>query len=166
MKSTQDFPSLLHGLRSRHLQHGPFQPLLLANLVAELVINDCAQQVELQDEELNKLEEEMGQHKHMNRPIGNPLAMDFKSATQSLNFVGRTLGLVGLRLGGVLLTLGKIGEDSRQMGSGSEEDDEGLRMMGALERYLGNYCRNQELRAVYEEKRVKTQSAAVSEPLR
>ena len=126
----------------------------------------------MQDEELNRLEEEMGQHESVGRRRGNWMEVDFEGATRSLNFVGRTLGVQGLRLGGAVLGLEKIGEDSRRIvgerlvGRGEDERaglERGKRMMEGLEAGLISYCRNQELRVRYEEKRVQTQSAAVSQ---
>ena len=119
----------------------------------------------------------MGQHKYINRRIGNPFEMDFKGATQTLNFISRTLSLDVLRLGGTCLTLEKIIEDTRgiveerlaELQGNDEEErslNRGLRMMKSMRARLINYCRNQELRALYEEKRVRTQSAAVRDPSR
>lgn len=95
------------------------------------------------------------------------------SATQTLNFISRTLSLDVLRLGGNCLALEKIMQDTRgiveeRLGKVEEGDEKvvrglerGLKVMENMEAYLVNYCRNQELRALYEEKRVRTQSAAV-----
>jgi hypothetical protein len=176
MISSNKFPSLITSLKSRKIYCS--QPLLLASLVAELVIDSCTQKIEIQDTELNKLEEDMGQHKHINRPIGDPFKMDFKAATQALNFISRTLSLNALRLGGTCLTLEKIMQDTKGIvderlvelqGSGQDAEvvnlNRGWQMMKNLEAYLINCCRNQELRVLYEEKRAKTQSAAVREIL-
>jgi len=175
MSTDYQFPRLINSLTSRRIYCG--QPLLLANLVAELAIEYCARQIEFGDTELNKLEEDMGQHKYTNRRIGNPFEMDFKAATQTLNFISRTLALDVLRLGGNRLTSEKILQDTREIvdqrlaelqGPIHEAEvmnlNHGFRMMKNMEAYLIHESKNQELRALYQEKRVKTQSAAVRDP--
>jgi hypothetical protein len=170
--TNHEFSGLINGLKSRKTYCG--QPLLLANLVAEFVAESCARQIDFSDTELNKLEEDMGQHKYINRRIRNPFEMDFKGATQTLNFISRRLSLDVSRLGGNCLTLKKILQDTRGIvderlvelqDEGHDEKlmnlKRGLQMMKKMEAYLINYSKNQELRALYEEKRARTQSAAV-----
>lgn len=40
---------------------------------------------------LNVLEESMGQHVYVNRPVGNPLEIDFVDTTRRLSAVSRVL---------------------------------------------------------------------------
>jgi hypothetical protein len=74
-----EIPRLLKGLRDRLMFCE--QPLILAALVAELVIDSCAMRIELVDGDLNALEEESGLHGYDNRARGDPLKkMDFMRA--------------------------------------------------------------------------------------
>lgn len=148
-------------------------PLILANLVFKLVIDSCANNIDVRDTELNHLEEVMGQHKHKNRPARDPFHMDYKAVTQSLNFSSRTLGLVGMRLRVTQLTLEKILQHNKgiadelrtppkdhQVESQSSSCTDGLEVMGELTENLVDYCKTQLFRVEYQEKRAKTQSTA------
>ncbi len=91
-----EVPRLLKGLQERHMYCE--QPLILAALVAELVVDSCAVKIGLADEDLNALEEESGLHGYDNRRKGDPLDMDLLNAIRILHFANRTLGLDTIRL--------------------------------------------------------------------
>lgn len=60
---------------------------------------------------LGEVEETMGQHEYVNRPVGDPLKIDFSSVTRRLNFHGRTLNVEKMRAESMLLTLSMMKEE-------------------------------------------------------
>lgn len=151
-----EFSKLISGLKE-HQMHCQ-QPLLLATLVTELVIDSCGDQISLSDRKLNGLEETMGQHEYVNRPMGSPLEIDFISTTGTLNAISRNLGVETMRVGAILLALHSILDNSKQM----TKEPNGLAMMDELIGCQINACENLLLRAEYETKRAQTQIAVVS----
>ena len=153
------------------------QPLIAATLVAELVVESCAERINTFDSRLNDLEEAMGQHEYINRPLGNPLQLDdlgFITTTRRLNFISRMLGLDTARLEGVRLALNKILDETKNItkeisvGSGGPESIAALTaasnssyMIDEIVAYLLNSCQHLLLRVEYETKRTQTQIAVV-----
>jgi hypothetical protein len=171
----QEIPRLIKGLKDRHIYCE--QPLILAALVAELVIDSCAVKIELADGDLNALEEESGLHGYDNRPRGNPLEMDFLKAIQVLHFANRTLGLDTIRLQFLLPSLMQIMDETKKIAA--QENDrsrgvgksgtallvsDGCGMIEELVGYLKSDCKNQLLRAKFQENRIQTQLTVVSNP--
>jgi hypothetical protein len=173
MRNGEEFHRLIKGLQDRLMYCE--QPLLLAALVAELVIDSCTAKTDTADEDLNTLEEDSGLHGYGNRRKGKPLEMDFMKAIELLHFRSRTLGLDTLRLEFVGPALRQILNETKEITaqtlSRSQElgsitnamtASDGLRMIEELVGYLYNSCENQLLRAKYEESRIQTQLAVVS----
>jgi len=166
----QEFPRLLEGLKDRHMYCE--QPLLLAALVAELVVDSCATKIEFVDGELNDLEEESGLHRYDNRRRGNPLEMDFMSAIQTLHFANRTLGLDTIRLQFIIPSLMQIMNETKKIAAQEHDQStehgtrmlvsDGRRMIEELVEYLENYCKNQLLRAKFQDNRIQMQLTVVS----
>jgi hypothetical protein len=166
LSKTQDhqIPALIHTLKSDP-SYCCSQPLLLAILLTELVLDSCNERIQHSDRKLNTLEEVMGQHEYANLPKGNPLKLDFIATSRQLNFVGRTVGTETMRLGSMLRSLEKIEEytkwisESRNIGNegnGSAANqmlaDNDLGMMEHVA-YLRNACQVSLLRAEFEAKR-------------
>lgn len=100
----------------------------------------------------------MGQHEWDNRPLGDPLEMDFVAATRRLNSVGMMLGVERMRVKGLLLNLGVMRESNRQYSGGSEERE---MLVEELVVFHASSCENLALRVEYEQTRVQTQIAVV-----
>jgi hypothetical protein len=169
----QEFPRLIKGLLDRQMYCE--QPLILAALVAELVIDSCAAKIELADGDLDALEEESGLHGYDNRRRGNPLEMDFMRAIQVLHFANRTLGLDTIRLQFIIPSLMQIMNETKKIAA-QEQDrsrrlgipmlvSDGRGMMEEFVGYLKNYCKNQLLRAKFQDNRIQTQLTVVSNPV-
>ncbi len=173
MENGQEFPRLIEGLQYRLMYCE--QPLLVAALVVELVIDACARRTDEADKSLNTLEENSGLHRYNNRRKGNPVEMDFMNAIEILHFTSRTLGLDTLRLELIWPILRQVLNDTKEITSQtidrSRELDsnaspmaisDGLRMIEELFGYLHSTCENQLLRAKYEASRIQTQLTVVS----
>ena len=175
-KKDAKIPRLLEGMRDR-VMHCE-QPLILAALVAELVIDSVAAKIELANEDLNDLEEESGLHRYDNRRRGNPLEMDFMRAIQILHFLNRTLGLDSIRLQFIFPSLMLIMKETKKIAAQEQDQSrdlgsisagviasDGIRMVEELVEYLKCYCKNQLLRARFQDNRIQTQLTVVSEPI-
>lgn len=170
------FPRLLKGLQDRRMHCE--QPLILAALVAELVIDLCDTKIEWVDGDLNALEEESGLHGYHNRRRGDPLEMDFMRAIQILQFANRTLGLDTIRLQFIMPPLMQIMKETKTIAAQEQDRSRELRtaetrmlvsdgriMMEELVDYLKYYCKNQLLRAKFQHNRIQTQLTVVSNPV-
>jgi hypothetical protein len=142
--------------------------LLIPCLVIQIALSTNAERIQVADVKLNSLEETTGQHEYINRPLGNPLEIDFITVTRTLNFLARVLGIEKMRLGSTLLALDLISKEFRELekhGPGSPEDRAAAREM--IEEMAAdhiNSCRNLILRAEYQEGRVKNQVSVVGSP--
>lgn len=145
-------------------------PLLLAVLIVETVNNSISARIQTANYRLNELEETMGQHEYINRPMGNPLELDFLSTTRRLNFIARTLAGEGMRIGATLLILDKISRETRELARAAEIDGTVLSsgtsvsdtsMIDEMVAHHVDACQNLALRAQYEEKRTQTQLGVV-----
>ena len=162
------FPYLLATLKAK--ESLCTHPLLLANLVITLSINSSYERIRAADWRLNELEETMGQHEYVNRPMGDPLAIDFIATTRTLNTTSRLLGVERMRLGATILALEMIARETKRLeliSIGSRHTDrtrydERNRAISDLAAYQMNTCQNLILRAEYAEKRVHSQIAVVS----
>jgi hypothetical protein len=172
----QEFPRLLKGLQERRMYCE--QPLILAALVTELVVDSCAARIDLVDKDLNTLEEESGLHGYNNRRKGNPLEMDFLRAIQTLHFANRTLGVDTIRLQFILPSLIQILNETKKIASQEHDWPRGLgragtpvlvsdgrRMIEELVGYVKSSCENQLLRTRFQENRIQTQLTVVSNPV-
>jgi hypothetical protein len=172
----QKISRLIEGLRVRRIYCE--QPLLLAALVAELVIDSCAVRIELTNGDLNGLEEESGLHGYENRQRGKPLEMDFMKAIQTLHFANRTLGLDTLRLQFAIPPLMQVINETKKIAAQEHAQlrgqgktgtpmlvSDGRGMMEDFVGYLKSYSKNQLLRAKFQENRIQTQLIVVSNPV-
>ena len=105
--------------------------------------------------------------------------MDFLNAIRILHFANRTLGLDTIRLEFVIHSLTRIKNEAKRLfvqecvvpgeigrtGTPNFVSD-GRRIMEELVDYLENLCKNQLLRARFQEIRIQTQLIVVSYPVR
>jgi hypothetical protein len=175
LAKTQDhaFTALISSLE----QHKDLtiRPLVLPILVTDISITSSAQRIQSADHRLSELEEKTGQHEWINRPMMDPLEMDFNSMTRQLNSIGRVLAVETMRVKSVSLALQKItlwNEDLLHLRD-DRRDNGGI---GAIQRsanhawvketaaYHSDTCQQLALQAEVEEKRVQSQTAAVNAP--
>jgi hypothetical protein len=126
-----EIPRLLKGLRDRVMFCE--QPLILAALVAEFVIDSCATRIELIDGDLNALEEESGLHGYDNRARGDPLKMDFMRVIHILHFSNRTRGLDTIRLKYTIPSLIKIVMETKKIAA---QEHDRLRKIGRINSHV------------------------------
>ncbi|KAF8856034.1 hypothetical protein BDZ45DRAFT_675834 [Acephala macrosclerotiorum] len=150
---------LIQQLKSfqEHIAH----PLLLPVLLSELCLVSSSAHIEIGNDRLNELEETMGQHQWINRPLGDPLKLDFISTTRTLNFTARTLGVEKMRIQGILLTLSNILLEVENLHTLDPQEANTYTWMKETLAYHTNTAQNLVLRTEYEEKRVQTQLAVV-----
>ncbi len=172
MAKTKDheYPKLISGLKDRKMFCR--QPLLLAALVTEIVIDSSEELIRVSHFKIDALEETMGQHEYVNRPKGNPFEIDFISTTSALNTTNRTIAVQELRIGAVLLQLGSILDNSKNMNNSlkdrvsdaraSSAVPDGLVMMEEFIEFQINACKSLLLRAEYEKRRIQILIAVVS----
>lgn len=108
----------------------------------------------------------MGQHEYVNRPVGDPLAIDFIATTRTLNTTSRLLGVEKMRLGATLLALDMIARETNKLETDASfghgvRMDRGNRTISEFAAYQTNACQNLVLRTEYAEKRVQSQIAVV-----
>lgn len=145
------------------------QPLLLAALIAELMIDRCTERVNTIHGELNNLEDSMGQHQYRSRPRGNPLEVDFEKTTSKITLQSRRLPLDTARLQGVLLALELIRDETEKIvtqtslhpaSSGTTKSHiaafDGSFIIEEMVSGLVNACKNTLLRVEFETKRAQT----------
>lgn len=157
-------PPLLRRLDSQksHCQ----QPLLMAVLSIEHVVDFCNERLEECSANLLRLEPGMGHHEFPSMPRGNPLELDFLAATRTLNSITNKVGVDIARLGSTLLALDNIlawGKDIEQVNStecgfpkGSSTGLEWSQVMDEKIAYLADTCRILLLGAEYLQKRAQT----------
>jgi hypothetical protein len=146
-----------------HLKISPLassQPLYLAALITEVVVDSSNDRIQLFVLSLAKLEEAMGQHEYSNLPLGDPLKLDLMKATRRLNFFVRNFTIEIMRLGSMLLTLEQIQQHTSHIGRNPEPgkveidfdtlgEDVGEQMDEKIA-YLKNACQNTLLRAEFQ----------------
>lgn len=146
-----------------HLKISPLassQPLYLAALITEVVVDSSNDRISLFVLSLKKLEEAMGQHEYSNIRRGDPLKLDLMKATRRLNFFVRNFTIEIMRLGSILLTLEQIQQHRAYIGSSREPrkveidfdtlgEDVGEQMDEKIA-YLKNACQNTLLRAEFQ----------------
>jgi hypothetical protein len=156
-------PQLLRSLQDQRMHCE--QPLLLALLSTEQVIDSCSERLDTSDWKLNELEATMGQHEYDDRPQGNPLELDFLATTRALNHMSRMVGADVSRLGNILVALEKILDWGKEIMESqirsrdgenittTEEVTDGFCIVDEKIGYLADNCRALILRGEYEEKR-------------
>jgi hypothetical protein len=112
---------------------------------------------------LNILEESMGQHEYVNRPMGNPLEIDFAATTRRLSAISRVLQVERMRVDGLMLALAFMKGERELLFNSRSEAREGLKeQVDDMISCQRNFCQNLALRAESEEKRAQSQVAVVS----
>jgi hypothetical protein len=159
-------PRLLSGLEEQKTYCD--QPMLLALLSTEQVIDDFHERIGTSDEKLGDVEEAMGQHEDNDRLKGNPLEIDFVATTSALNHISKMLAIDVSRLGSVLIALERISEWKERLVenqsdpkeakniSAIQEISNSFRMVEEKIAYLTDRCCFLRLRAEYEEKRTRS----------
>ena len=89
-------------------KHWCDQPVLIPLLLVETAIETCHLKLGAADQDLNDLEEMIGQHEHLNRPRGDPLLIDFETTTRKINFIGKRVALNAARLQAFTQVLEKL----------------------------------------------------------
>jgi hypothetical protein len=135
----------------------------------DLVISSNADRIQAANWRLNELEEAMGQHVYVNRPVGDPLELDFIATTRTLNTTSRMMGVETMRLGANILALEMILKETKELQMKEDDEqrsrnDEANLMIAEWCASQMNACRNLVLRAEYQEKRVHSQIAVVRPP--
>lgn len=144
------------------------QPMLLALLSTEQVIDDCNEKMGTSNEKLGDLEETMGQHEDEDRPKGNPLEINFVATTSALNHTSKALAVCVSRLGAVLIALERISEWKGRLVE-NQNDLKEVENAAAIEEISNSFCMIDDkiahltdrccflrLRAEYEEKRTRS----------
>jgi hypothetical protein len=114
---------------------------------------------------LNVLEESMGQHEYANRPVGNPLELDFMATTRRLSAVSRILQVEKMRLGSFLLSLEMMSEGRKILELEGENEVQMMSFKVEIDDVIGcqkNFTQNLLLRAEALIARAQSQVAVVS----
>lgn len=123
--------------------------------VAVHLIDTCVQATQSRlvgvDGALNELEEVTGQHEWANRPMGDPMAMDFLKVGRKLNFNSRTLVIEKKRAQTLLSTIQEV----KRIVDGCNSE------VAQLLRYHENACHMQVCSIDYQDRRVQSQLAVV-----
>jgi len=126
-------------------------PLCVAIHVVHLCVDASEGRIRDVDGKLNELEEVTGQHEWTNRPIGDPLEMDFLKVGRRLNFTSRILGVEKMRTLTLLETLKELWR---------VDNKENLEIEQLL-RYYENACNMLKCSIEYQDRRVQSQLAVV-----
>lgn len=153
-----EFPAIIEAFKSewRFARH----PLLVPALVSRFVSCSIAQRIHIADRKLNELEEMLGQHEYTNRPVGNPLEVDFVATTRTLSFLARILGVEKMRASGQVLVMDLISTEAKSDACSAQLGN-GFRTVLAMAGEQRDAAQRLVLRAEYEEKRVQTQVSVV-----
>jgi hypothetical protein len=135
-------------------------PLFLPLLIAGFSIESSTPRIRSANQRLNDLERAAGQHEWADLTQGDPLNLDFASATKQLNFMSRGIGAEIWRCKSNLLVLENIEAENDLLLGFKSLQDEG-RSLKELIAYHTNTCQNLILRAEFEDKRLQTQIAVV-----
>ena len=103
------------------------------------------------DGALNELEEVTGQHEWTNRPLGDPMAMDFLKVGRKLNFNSRTSAIEKMRAQTLVATIQEL----------KRIHDAANTEVSQLLRYHENACNMQICSIDYQDRRVQSQLAVV-----
>jgi hypothetical protein len=157
--SAFSFTGLLKNLNASQIS---IHPLLLPVLLAELSMNVSDERFLWVDEEIHELEQATGQHRWADRVLGDPMVLDYTSATKTLNFVSRSMAVETMRVKEHLLTFAFILKEIDLLATLGPAD---VKEKGARLREIVNYhvnkCENFLLRAEFQEKKVHALIAVV-----
>jgi hypothetical protein len=145
-------------------------PLYLPVLIAELSAESSAPRIQSAAQRIDGLERAAGQHEWVDLAVGDPLALDFPSATKQLNSASRWLNMEIWRCKANLLVLENVKAeidflrncDAGNKG-GRDLKEEGTRLKELIA-YHANTCHNFIHRAEFENQRLQTQIAVVCQP--
>lgn len=131
-------------------------PLYLPVLIAELSVESSAPRIQSAAQRLDGLERAAGQHEWLDVAMGDPLTLDFTSATKQLNFASRWLDMEVWRCKANLLVLENVKAEIdflRNFDAGNEGardlKEEGTRLKELIA-YHANTCHNFIHRAEFE----------------
>lgn len=144
-----EFPILMERILS--LVDILHHPMCVALHLAELCIDASEGRLRDVDAKLSELEEVTGQHEWTNRPIGDPLEMNFLKVGRRLNFNSRILGVEKMRTSALRETLEEIRRVDTQPNLEVEQ----------LLRYYENACKMLQCSIEYQDRRVQSQLGVV-----
>jgi hypothetical protein len=112
---------------------------------------------------MHRLEQATGQHRWADRVLGDPMMLDYMSATKTLNFVSRSLAVETMRVKEHLLTFAFVVKEIDVLASlGTGNVRESGEKLKEIVSYHVNTCENFLLRAEFQEKKVHALIAVVS----
>lgn len=164
---------LLVELRSYHASVTPntgtgtrSHPLRLLIIAIQTQILRTSRRIHSWDKDINGLEEVMGQHEYEDRPLGNPLEMDFTSATRKLNHISKRVGVDILNLGFLTRSLDIVEKWHSEILNKGERAFNGIKEVSCQEikkemALMKEECHSLLLLAEYEEKRMRILIQAV-----
>lgn len=138
------------------------QPLLPVLITAELIVRIQARKISTTDYRLLGVENDMGQHTWLSRPMGDPLKQDFGEKTRSLNSSSTSMGISTMRLEALLLVLRGVEFHIQMMTKNNRAEQQINQFEEAKEdlisnaAHLENLCQNMLLEANYQQQRAKT----------
>lgn len=154
---------------ARHFQNNQqwcCQPLLAPLLLIEIALDDCHRLLSSHTDHLNDLQDEVGQREYGDRPIANPLSIDFVATTRKLNSSGRSFASIVATLQSFKMVLEKMVEFRKDLlldKDEGEQDSEG--MISNKIGYLFDTCRVLLTHAEYDGKRIAFLIQVVSDAL-
>ena len=109
-------------------------------------------------------------HEYANRPVGNPLELDFVSTTRALSSIGRVVQIEKMRVSAMLLSLEMMRNEIKSFSLSMVKNSEigmgealKINMEEMVEAEM-NLCQNLSLRADAEISRAQSQVSVVSPP--
>ena len=162
-------PPLLVELRSYQAKITPntsLHPVQLPITAIQIQIQRIRQRIHSWDQDINGLQDVMGQHEYKDRPVGNPLEMDFTSATRKLNHISKRVGVDILNLRFLIKSLEAVENWYKDTRNGVEGDLKGIeevtcQSMKETTGIMKDDCHSLLLLAEYEEKRMRILIQAV-----
>jgi len=167
LKPRYDLPSpyttIIHNLSLRPSL--AIHPLYIPILLAELSIESSAPRISTACKRLDHLERVAGQHEWTDIMQGDPLGLDFESASKQLNFTSRWLSMEIWRYKSNLLVLNNVKSEIDLLSENGDCRDSKGRELKELIAYHADTCHNLILKAEFQENRLQTQIAVVCRPL-
>jgi hypothetical protein len=147
-------------------------PLLLPIILLDREVNAFTNGLRNYHHKLDDVEAIAGQHEYSGIPVGDPLELDFVSATRRLNFIGCGITFELVRIKCSLLALEQITQwghclelrRSTDHSSNKQSGNNGFSKLTARVDYLTHTCRILLLEAESEKSRVQALSQTVSLP--
>jgi hypothetical protein len=166
---------IVHLIRSgiKALGNPDTHPLLLPVILLDREVNELTNGLSLHHQKLDDLEAIAGQHEYSGIPVGDPLELDFVSATRRLNFIGCGVTFDLVRIKSSLLALEQVAQwgnclelrRNTDHSSNKQSGNDRSSMLTARVDYLTHTCRILLLESESEKSRVQALSQAVGLPL-